>query len=163
MKRTLTGIAKIAIYFMALAVLIVCVVLLPEIAREEAVGKADIPLIGAFLIGVWILAVPIFVALYQAHKLLEYIEINKAFTNESIRALQNIKFCAILFSIMIILEATAVIIFARMADPTEDVTHIVTLGFVFTFTSTVIAVITSLLQKLLKDAINLKSENDLTV
>jgi hypothetical protein len=52
---------------------------------------------------------------------------------------------------------------ARSLDPREDVTFMVTIGFVFTFVSSVIAVFVAVLQKLLSDAVALKSENDLIV
>jgi hypothetical protein len=45
----------------------------------------------------------------------------------------------------------------------DDITHIITLGGIGAFASSVIAVFAALLQKLLKNAIEIKKENDLTV
>ena len=45
----------------------------------------------------------------------------------------------------------------------EDITHIIMMGLIITFGSTVIAIFAGLLQKLLKDAIRMKSENDMIV
>lgn len=162
-KRELMIITKGVLCLMGVAVFSVCAILLPEIAREEAVGKVNHPPAYPFLIGAWILSIPIFFGLHQALKLLDYIDGNKAFSDLSVRALRNIKICAIVFSIMIIVGAITVIILARSADPREDVTPVVTIGFIFTFVSSVIATFTAVLQRLFKDAIHMKTENELTV
>jgi hypothetical protein len=163
MKNGLTFITRGVIYLMAFAVIVVCLILLPELAREEAVGKANPPQAFPFLIAAWALSIPIFIALKQTLKLLGYIDTNKAFSKLSVKALQNIKTCAIVFNILIIAGAITVIISARSIDPGEDITPVVTLGFIFTFTSSVIATFIAVLQRLLQDAIDIKSENDLTV
>ena len=64
---------------------------------------------------------------------------------------------------MIVIGAITVIIVARAADPREDVAHIVTIGFIFTFASSIVATFAAVLKRLLQDAINIKSENDLIV
>src|SRR4051812_24508056 len=96
-KRGLTIITKGIIYLMGIAVISICAILLPELAREEAVGKANPPSVLPYLIGAWVLAVPIFVALYQTLRLLSLIDAKKAFSGRSVRTLQNIKLCAIAF------------------------------------------------------------------
>ena len=148
---------------MGLAVFSVITILLPEIAREEAAGKVNPPTSHPFLYVIGLMSIPIFVALYQTLKLLKYIDENKAFSQQSVTALRNIKYCAITFSILFALGAISVIVIARLADPTEEVAPIVTLGFLFTFTSSIIATFTAVLQKLLQNAIDMKSENELTV
>jgi biopolymer transport protein ExbB/TolQ len=50
-----------------------------------------------------------------------------------------------------------------IADEGEDIAGVISLGLMLTFTSLVIAVFAAVLQKLLKNAIDIKSENDLTV
>lgn len=163
MKKSLTIGIRGIVYLMALAVITVCAILLPELAREEAVGKANPPTALPFLIGAWVLSIPIFIALYQTLKLVSLIGENKAFSNQSVRALQTIKYCSMAFGILIVIGATTVIILTRSADPTEDVTPIFTLGFIFTFVSSVVATFLAVLRKILMDAIKIKSENDLTV
>jgi ABC-type polysaccharide transport system permease subunit len=163
MKHHTTTIAKIMVYLMAIVVIIVCAILLPEIAREEAVGKTTPPVVYPFFISAWVLSIPIFAALHQTLKLLEYIDHNKAFSKKSVQALQNIKYCAVIFSVLIAMGAMTVIFLARSVDPTEEVVHIVTLGSIFIFVPTVIATFTAVLQRLLQDTIYKKSENDLTI
>jgi hypothetical protein len=162
-EHTFTIIPKGIIYLMGIAIVGICGILLPELAREEAVGKAHPPAAYPFLIGAWIISLPIFFALYQTLKLLNSIDKNTAFSKVSIKALQNIKICAAIFSAFIIVGAVTVIITARLADPREDVTPIIMLGFICTFTTSIIATFVAVLQKLLEDAITIKKENDLTV
>lgn len=163
MKLGLTNITRVITYLIGLGVIIVCGILLPEIAREEAVGKINPPSSLPYLLGAWILSFPIFISLFQMLKLLKNIDENKAFTMQSVKALQNIKYCASLFSFLIVLGSMAVIIIAKSADPTEDITPIITLGFVLTFVSSVIATFVAVLQKFLKEAILMKTENELAV
>lgn len=164
MKQGSTIFARIVVYLIGLAALAVCIILLPELVREEAVGKSPNPYLGySFLACAYALSIPFFVALYQAHKLLKYFEANKAFTPQSIMALRNIKICAMVFSVMITVAVIVGMSIARRMDPGEDVTFIATIGFIFVSVSSVIAVFVALLQKLLTDAVALKSENDLII
>jgi hypothetical protein len=162
-KTGLTIITKGVIYLMGIAVISICAILLPELAREEAVANPNAGPAYPFLIGAWVLTIPIFIALHQTLKLLSYIDTNNAFSNRSVITLQKIKMCAIAFSILIAVGAITVIVMARMDDPREEVTHIFTVGFIFTFASSVVATFAAVLKRLLQDAISIKSENDLIV
>jgi hypothetical protein len=164
MKRGTTIFARGVIFLVGIAAFSVLTILLPELVREESVGKPINPyLTYSFFAGVYILSIPFFVSLYQTLKLLNYIDENKAFSNRSIKALRNIKICAIVFSAMIIIEVVAGISLSRSIDPREDITPFITLGLTFTLVPSVIAVFVAVLQRLLADAGALKSENDLIV
>jgi thiamine biosynthesis protein ThiC len=104
-------------------------------------------------------AVPFYIALYQAFKLLSYIDKNKAFSIISVRALKNIKYCAITISILYVVGMPLLYLIAEK----DDAPGIILIGLVIIFASMVIAVFAAVLQKLLKEAIDIKSENDLTV
>ncbi|MFE6377327.1 DUF2975 domain-containing protein, partial [Bacillus subtilis] len=107
----------------------------------------------------YVTAIPFYFALYQAFKLLSYIDKNKAFSGLSVRALKNIKYCAVTISIF---YAAGMPVFYLMAE-IDDAPGIIVIGLVIIFASMVIAVFAAVLQKLLKEAIDIKSENDLTV
>lgn len=163
-KSGSTIFAKAVVYLVGVAALAVCFILLPELVREESVGKpTNLLLTYTFLGGAYVLSTPFFVALYQALKFLTYIDKNKAFSNKSIKALRNIKICATIFSVLVVVALVVGISVAKNMDPNEDVTGFVTLGFVFTFISSVIAVFVAVIQKLLTDAVHMKSENDLII
>ncbi len=164
MNQGITTFSRLVVYLMALGAVAVCVIMLPELAREAIVEDPG-SRVGAylFLAGAYALFVPFFIALSQLLKLLRYIDASQAFSQLSVDALQSIKNCANVFSFMIVLGVTAAIMVARIADPTEDITPLVALGGILTFTSSVIATLAAVLQRLLQDAIDMKTENDLTV
>lgn len=94
----------------------------------------------------------------QAFKLLTYIDRNKAFSVLSVRALRYIKYCAITICVLIILGIIFVILFIE-----GDRTGVIMMGLICTFASSVIATFAAVLQRLLQEAIDIKSDNDLTV
>ncbi len=156
--------AKIVIYLTALAGLSVCIILVPELLREESVNKPlDLFSIFAVLTGAYTLSIPFFVALFYSHKLLNLIAKNKAFTKSSVRALQYIKNCTMAFMILVLLAAMTSLILARIMDPREDVTFVIPLSIAFIFITSVMAVFIDLLKKILIEAISLKAENKLIV
>ena len=97
-----------------------------------------------------------FVALYNAFRLLGYIGQNKVFSTSSVKTLKNIKHCAILLSILIVVAG----LFIRLTHNTEDDPAIC---IVTTFVAIVVATAVAVFEKLLQNAIDMKSENDLTV
>lgn len=111
------------------------------------------------IIGIYITAIPFYFALYQTFKLLCYIDNSNAFSELSVKALKNIKYCAILISIFYITILPIGMLYSRK----YDFPGLVIMGIVSSFTSAVIAIFAAVLQKLLKEAIYIKSENDLTV
>jgi len=149
MKRE-TLFLKIVVFLIGLPVLALCIFGLPSL-----VNYLHYPV----LIGMYAAAVPYFFALYQTLKLLSYIDQSKAFSDLSVGVLKNIKYCAITISI---LYAGLTPLLIPIADQ-DDAPGVVALGLVITFAAMVIAVFAAVLQKLLKNAIDIKSEYDLTV
>lgn len=111
------------------------------------------------VIGICASAVPFFFALYQSMKLLGYIEHNTAFSDASVVALRKIKYCAAAFSMIYILGMPYIFYVAEQ----DDAPGVVLIGLVLVAAPIVIAVFAALLQQLLQNAIDIKSENDLTV
>ncbi|KYD00174.1 hypothetical protein B5V89_16570 [Heyndrickxia sporothermodurans] len=160
MKRVSTLFLKIAVILIGIPILALCIFLVPKIANYSAELLPNITYIKYFvLIYMYVTAIPFYFALYQAFKLLSYIDKNKAFSKISVTALKNIKYCAISISI---LYAGGMPLFYLAADK-DDAPGIILIGLVVIFASMVIAVFAAVLQKLLKEAIDIKSENDLTV
>ncbi|MCI3196876.1 DUF2975 domain-containing protein [Bacillus sp. HU-1818] len=160
MKRGTTLFLKIAVFLIGIPVLALCIFLVPEIANFAAELYPDIAYIKYLvLINLYASAIPFYFALYQAFKLLSYIDKNKAFSELSVRALKNIKYCAITISILFV---AGMPLFYLMAEK-DDAPGIILIGLVVIFASMVIAVFAAVLQKLLKEAIDIKSENALTV
>jgi hypothetical protein len=160
MKRGTTLFLKIAVILIGIPVLALCIFLVPEIAKFAAELYPDMTYIKYLvLIDLYASAIPFYFALYQAFKLLSYIDKNKAFSELSVRALTKIKYCAITISILYVPGLPFFYIAAKL----EDAPGIMLIGLGIIFASTIIAVFAALLQRLLQEAIDIKSENDLTV
>lgn len=160
MKRGTTLFLKIAVILIGIPVLALCIFLVPEIANYAVVLYPDMAYLKYLvLIDMYATAIPFYFALYQAFKLLSYIDKNKAFSVLSVRALKKIKYCAIIISILYVVGMP---IFYLMAE-IDDAPGIIVIGLIIIFASMVIAIFAAVLQSLLQEAINIKSENDLTV
>lgn len=160
MNRMSTIFLKIALVLIGIPILALCIFLVPKIANYSAELFSNIAYIKYLVfIYLYVTAIPFYFALYQAFKLLSYIDKNKAFSGLSVRALKNIKYCAVTISIF---YAAGMPVFYLMAE-IDDAPGIIVIGLVIIFASMVIAVFAAVLQKLLKEAIDIKSENDLTV
>jgi hypothetical protein len=105
-------------------------------------------------------SIAFFVALYKAFKLLGYIGQNKVFSSDSVRALKSIKYCAIIISILIVMAGIFIRIFHNKED---DPAGFLALCIVTTFVSIVVATAAAIFEKILQNAIDMKSENDLTI
>ncbi|MGI6452402.1 MAG: DUF2975 domain-containing protein [Syntrophomonadaceae bacterium] len=159
MKRE-TIFLKVVVILMGLPVLALCIFLLPKLSEYVAQIVPDAFYIKyVFLIGMYATALAFYVALYQTFKLLTYIDQNKAFSDLSVSALKNIKYCAIAISALYVAELPCIYLIAEA----DDAPGLILIGMVISFASLVIAVFAAVLQKLLKNAIDIKEENDLTV
>ncbi|MCM3014284.1 DUF2975 domain-containing protein [Bacillus subtilis] len=160
MNRMSTIFLKIALVLIGIPILALCIFLVPKMANYSAELFPNIAYIKYLVfIYLYVTAIPFYFALYQAFKLLSYIDKNKAFSGLSVRALKNIKYCAVTISIF---YAAGMPVFYLMAE-IDDAPGIIVIGLIIIFASMVIAVFAAVLQKLLKEAIDIKSENDLTV
>jgi hypothetical protein len=160
MKRGTTFFLRVAIILIGIPVLALCVFLVPELANYATELYPDRTYLKLLIyIDLYASAIPFYIALYQALQLLSYIDKNKAFSELSVRALKNIKNCAIAISG---LYALGMPLFYLVAEK-DDAPGVIVIGMIVIFASMVIAVFAAVLQKLLKEAIDIKSENDLTV
>lgn len=154
MKQRSTLFLRLVIILFGALVLGLCLFALPVgIRASDWNGYRPI------LLGMYVPAIPFFFALYQTLKLLGFIDKNVAFSDLSIKALKNIRLSAIAISV---LYAAGMPFIFRAADQ-DDAPGVVLIGFVFAFAPLVIAVFAAVLEKLLRNAMDIKSENDLTV
>jgi Protein of unknown function (DUF2975) len=160
MENATTLFLKIAVIFLGVPVLALCIFLVPEMANLSAKLLPEFTVIKYFVFIVFVAsAIPFYIALYQAFELLRYIDKNKAFSDLSVKALKNIKHCAITISILHVFVLPLFYIFAEV----DDAPGVIFVGLAVPFASMVISVFAAVLQKLIKEAIDIKSENDLTV
>lgn len=140
----------------ALAALAICVIALPRLIISEFKGDFDF---GWLFVGMYVTAVPFFFALHQSWKLLGLIDRNMAFSEESVSAFRKIKYCGLSISGLFVLGMPYIFYLADM----DDAPGLAAFGLVIIFASFVIATFAAVLQKLIQSAVDLKSENDLTV
>jgi hypothetical protein len=97
-----------------------------------------------------------FVALYKAFKLLGYIGQNKVFSSNSVKTLKSIKYCAIVLSILIVMAGLYIRIFHSKED---DPAGFLAICVVTAFVSVVAATAAAVFEKILQNAIDMKSES----
>lgn len=160
MKRGTTIFLRIAVYIIGLPILGICIFWLPWLGNRLAEIKPDFAYLEyPFLIGLYATALAYFIALYQTLELLVYIDQNIAFSDLSVEALKKIKFCAFAISLLYAAGFPFLIGIAKENNAPE----LAALGLVIAFTAFTIALFAAVLQKLLQEAIAIKSENELTI
>ncbi len=153
MKSGSTLFLKSTVAFIGLGSLGIVIYMLASI-RPAAAGPYY-PVVLLIALGV----VPFLIALGEAFKLLIYIDKGTAFSELSVRALRNIKGCAIAIAALF----AAGMPYIHRAAEIDDAPGVILLGLMIVAASAVIAVFAAVLQKLVRTAIEIKSENELTV
>lgn len=158
--RRETIILKVAVILLGIPVLALSILVLPWIARDAAESSVKMAyVLYGILTFMYISVVPFFLALYQGFKLLSYIDMNKAFSELSVNALKIIKNCATSISILYLLSMPLFYIVGEI----DDAPGMILVGMIFVFAPMAVAVFAAVLQKLLKNAIDLKNDSDLTI
>jgi hypothetical protein len=111
-----------------------------------------------FLAYAYIASIPFFLALYQAFKVLGYAAQNKVFSQGGVKAMRTIKHSGIA-----IIGFVAVGEIFILLGESDDRAGGVFMGVLITFGSIVIATSAAVFERILQSAVELQSENDLTV
>lgn len=159
MKQTIiqrgpTLILKVTLLLISLAALAFCGFMVYLLFESDDIGAFK-----PVLLGVLLTSIPFFFGTFEGFKLLGYIDANNAFSDSSIRALKKIKIYAIVVSSFYVLLMPYIYYIAERDDAPGGIL----MGMVLVAAPAVVAVIAATLQQLLRNAIDLKSENDLTV
>jgi hypothetical protein len=158
MKRGSTLFLKLVLILMAM------IVFIGLIWFPQTEGRAvNLDLISIysdpFVIYIYIASIPFFIGLYQAFKLLNLIDENKAFSQGAVNTLRNMKFA----SVSLIGFITLALVYIRFFTHGDDPAGPTAIGIFASFAAAVIATAAGVFQKLLQNAVDIKSENDLTV
>jgi hypothetical protein len=130
-----------------------------EGVNANATSLSEIYFDDPFLWYIYVSFIAVFAALYQAFKLLGYMGRGEVFSEQGVRALRTIKYCALVFAAFIV-GAELMIISQRGED---DIAGGVALGLFMIVVSLVGAAAASVFERTLQKAVDIKSENDLTV
>jgi hypothetical protein len=156
MKRGSIKFLKIVISLFAIAALVVCILGLPGIVANEAAKTPETAyLVYLFLAYAYILSILFFVGLYQAFRLLSYLDMNNAFSESSAGALRRLKYCAITIGALMVAGIAALLVLSRGKG--EDITGIVAPALLITFASGVVAAVAAVLEKRVQRTLNIKS------
>lgn len=158
MKRGSTLFLKLAIVLIGTPVFALGIVGLIWLAKNPA-SPEYAHLLYPIISGMYVTVIPFFVVLYQAFTLLNYIDKNLSFSELSVRSLKIIKLCALLISGVYMVILPFVFAVAQL----DDAPGLILVGGIPIFGSLLISIFAAVLQRLLKEAINIKSENDLTI
>lgn len=159
MKRESTLFLKLTLVVMGLSVLAVVLQLGMEVSLA-LIGWEPLPLV------IWGLfavlsgsAVPYFMALREAWRLLVLIDRREPFSEPATLALRKIRRCATIIAILFALGLPVFVELARI----EEAPGLIVVGMGISGISVVIAVFSAVLGHLLKQAISIRSENEFTV
>jgi hypothetical protein len=111
-----------------------------------------------FVALMYVAAVPFFAGLYHAFKVLGFAGQNQEFTPQAVRSVRTIKYCAIaIIGFAIVCEIIIV------SHDSDDHAGGVMMGVFISFASAIVATAMAVLERAMQNAVDLKSENDLTV
>lgn len=163
MKQGSTLLLKAAVIMMGVPVAALAVFLLLQVGTIAFSEAVDGSVLGYIIIGILILMyisiIPYYASLVQAYKLLTYIDHSQAFSDLSVVALKKIKRFAFVISAIYALMLPLVYVVAEW----DDAPGLIVIGMLPIFAALVIGIFAAVLQRLLKEAIEMKLENELTV
>jgi hypothetical protein len=110
---------------------------------------------------VYIGSIPFFIALYQAFQVLGRVGRNEVFSPEVVKALRIIKYCAIAVIGFVFIEELFILIMS--GGDNDNPGAPIFMGLLIVLPSIVVAVVASMFERILQNAVDLKSEHDLTV
>ena len=160
---------RVIVVLLGLVILIPCILFLPHVVEilksaleEMSSQEGSLFAVMYFLvyIAIYFALIPFLMAIYQTLKLLGYIDVKETFSEKTIKALKTIKNCAIaILSIYIIGVMPIICYFAIYNGMPSGIIIWAALSLI----PMAIAVFASMLGNLIKEAIDIKSENDLTI
>ena len=160
MKRASTIFLQIVIVFIGLGVLTLMLRMPLFEGRNVNATLFQVYFNDPFLAYVYTASIAFYASLFQAYKLLNCIRQNQLFSQAAIKYLMTIKYCAIALA-GFILGAEAYFFIALFGK--DDIAGGVMMGIILIFISIVVATTAAIFERTLQCAVDIKSENDLTI
>jgi hypothetical protein len=149
-KRGSTTFLKVIIFLVGIAVLTLCIYWLPEITiRDARVHPDTASFLIPFLVCAYGYCITLSVVLYQAFKLLTYIERNNAFSELSLKSLEVIKKCIFVVIFFIVLGIVTLMVLAKVTG--DDAAGPISLSLMGIIVTSTVAAFVSVLQKPIKN------------
>lgn len=160
MKRNSTIFLQIVIVLIGLGVLALMLWEPHLEGRNANATFSEIYFNDPFLAYVYIVSILFFTALYQIFKILGYIRENKTFSQVTVKALQTIKYCGLGLAGFIFAAQVYLFVVIRGED---DIAGGVAMSLLLLFISAIMATAAAVFERTVQNAVDIKTENDLTV
>jgi hypothetical protein len=157
-KRDSTTFLKVIIFLVGIAVLAVCIFLLPEAARRDAIERPGDYSLYPLLVCAYGICITFSVALYQVFKLLTYIEKNNAFSELSLQSLKVIKKCA--FTAIFFILLAIVYLRVRAQFTGDDAAGPISISLMGVLATSVVIAFVNVLQKPIKNVLDSQPKNN---
>lgn len=115
--------------------------------------------LNGFILLVYAGSIPFFIGLYQAFRLLTCFRQDRVLSPEAVRALRIIKLCALAVIGFVVVEEIVIL----LTHGKDDAAGGVAMGVFISFGAIVVAAAAAIFERTLQGAVEIKSENDLTV
>lgn len=112
-----------------------------------------------FLMIVYAGSIPFFIGLYQVVKILGYVAENNIFSQAALKAVRAVRHCA--FTVIGFVAVEEFIIMLTHGD--DDAAGGFMMGVFITLGSAIVATTAIVCERILRNAVEIKSENDLTI
>lgn len=160
MNKVSTLFLRLAILAIGTIILAICIFALPLIWKAIPIEFPDLTYVFYIItICLYLASLPFYFALFQAWKILNLIDKGKSFSELSVKSLSLIAYCAAIISVIFLVCLPLMYVWAQY----EDAPGLVVIGMFFVVAPLTIAVFAGVLQRIFKEAIEIKSENELTV
>lgn len=158
MKRMSISLFQIGVLFITLCILLLSVFWLPDTAAyfaEEAPEWAYLKY--PLLAGIYVTLIPFLFAIIEGLRLSRRVALNDAFSGKSVQHLKHIKYSAFMISFLYLVGT---VVLSRMIDISPGIGL---LAVIIMLASLMLGLISGILEELLRKALEIKEENDLTV
>ena len=154
-KQGSTTFLKVIIFLIGIAMLALCIYWLPEITIRDAKTHPGVDYsLYPFLVCAYGFCITFSVMLYQAFKLLTYIERNNAFSELSLKSLKVIKKCTFAVIFFIVLGILSLMVLSKVTG--DDAAGPISLSLMGILVTSTIATFVSVLQKPIKNFLEIK-------
>ena len=161
MKKASTLFLQVVIVLIGIAALAL-LLWEPQIeGRNANATQFEIYFKDPFLALVYAGSIPFFVALYRAIQGLGYVGRNQVFSPDVVKALRTIKYCALAIIGFVIVEEIWILVMS--GGDNDNPGAPIFMGLLIVLPSIVVATTAGMLERVLQNAVEMKSENDLTV
>ena len=157
MKRSSTVFLQLVIVLIGIGAL-AFMIWEPRVEGVNAHATLSQMYLNSFVLYAFIGSTPFFVALYHAFKVLGYVGQNKTFSQAAVNSLRIIKYCA-----LALVGFVAVSVIFMIGGDRDDRPAGLFMRILVSFPSVIVATAAAIAERVLQNAVDIKSENDLTV